>query len=302
MPDGIVVRGQGGLYYIWSDGTIVQSWARGKIKKQLGEILVGDHVQFSYIDGDEGVVDSVLPRRNKLIRPAIANIDQMITVFSLASPDPIPLLIDKFLVTIQSKGLKPVIVFSKADISRENRSVEVNGEYLPEIYKKTGYSVYITSAKEHIGIAELQHALKDKVTVFAGPSGVGKSALLNCLQDNIVLLTGDVSEKIRRGKHTTRHASLLALESGGWVADTPGFSVVDLTDVKKEELTRYFPEFNPYIDQCRFAGCMHRAEPDCSVKRAVEDGSVDRTRYDNYVLLLGEIENQPPPWARKSED
>jgi ribosome biogenesis GTPase len=295
LYEGIVVRGQGGFYYVKTEIGILECRGRGKLKKDLNEILVGDRVVCSALPDDEGVIDRVLPRHTRLVRPSIANVDQVVTVFAVKNPDPIPLLIDKFLAVISSAGLKPIIVFNKIDL------LGTEAFSLADVYRNAGYPVYLTSTKKQQGIDELRDILIDKVTVFSGPSGVGKSALLNHIQKDLILQTGDVSQKIKRGKHTTRHASLMLLDEGGWVADTPGFSVLDLSEIAKDELQGLFPEFQPYINSCRFNGCFHRAEPDCAVKAAVANGLINQGRYDNYISLLCEIESLPPEWARKSD-
>lgn len=298
MARGLIVRGHGGLYYVYVQGRTIQCRARGAIKKTLGDLLVGDIVIYEDLPDGEGVITDIVTRRNKLVRPAMANIDVVVTVFSLHSPDPIALLIDKFLVVVEASGFQPLLVFTKCDLLP---NADERFSYLPNDYRRAGYDVFITSSVTCLGIPELREALNGRMSVVAGPSGVGKSALLNKLQDSISLKTGDISSKIRRGKHTTRHASLIQLDGGGWVADTPGFSTLDLFIVPKQDLQRYFHDFDQYLGGCRFSGCMHRAEPDCAVKAAVASGEINKVRYDNYIALLAEIETLPPDWARRGD-
>ncbi len=283
MKEGIIVKGYGGFFFVLSDGEIWRCRGSGRLRYEEQHLLAGDHVQFEPLGADEGVIKKVLPRRNMLIRPPVANVDQAIIVFSLAQPEPDLILLDRLLVLCGYEGIDAVICFNKIDLVSSETASDFAG-----IYQKLGYPTVLTSATLGEGIEDLRKLLKDKISVFAGPSGVGKSSLLNSLEPGLSLKTGEVSRKLRRGRHTTRHVELLSV-GGGLVADTPGFSNLELPQMKSTELGLYFPEIRELTAGCRFSDCLHLGEPDCMVKKALADGSLIASRYQNYLKLLSEI-------------
>lgn len=287
---GKIVKGIAGFYYVHVEGEgVYECKARGIFRKDNIKPLVGDDVEIDVLqeEGQKGNIMALLPRRNELVRPNVANIDQALIIFSMAKPAPSLNLLDRFLVMMQQKELPCIICFNKKDIAE---SGEV--EKFKEAYKNCGSRVLFASAKEKEGIEALRALLEKKTTTVAGPSGVGKSSLVNCLHKSSVMETGEISEKIERGKHTTRHAELLFSEDGTYLMDTPGFSSLSLFDMEKEELSGYYPEFIPYTDKCRFRGCVHISEPVCGVKEALAEEQISRVRYENYVMLFEELKNR----------
>lgn len=280
--DGVIIKALGGFYFIRAGNMVYQCAIRGKIRLEK-QALVGDMVRFRLIGDEKGVVEEILPRLTKLVRPTVANVNQAVVVFSTRQPDPSALLLDRFLIQVLAAAIAPAICFNKFDL------VESAEPALIAQYEKTGYPVIRVSAKTGSGIDALKELLKNRINVLAGPSGVGKSSLLNALQPGLNLQTGDISRKLRRGKHTTRHVELIPLEQGGLVADTPGFSNVNLPALNREELTGFYPEFTTYAGRCRFNGCLHCREPECAVKDAVSKGHVSVLRYQNYLSLLEEV-------------
>ncbi len=288
MINGIIIKGISSFYYVKTkNGHIYECKARGIFRKDGIIPVVGDRVIIDVKDDDTGVIVEISERDNCLIRPPAANINLAIIVFAFARPDPNLNLLDRFLVTIEKKDIKACICFNKSDLTdAENRFRMVS------IYERAGYDVICTSTKTGEGIHELKIQLKDHISVFAGPSGVGKSSLLNVLQPGLRLRTGNISQKAERGKHTTRHVELLELDFGGSVLDTPGFSSLEVGDIDEEELTYMFPEFEPYIGDCRYSGCRHLNEPHCGIKNQVQANGIASSRYDSYLLLLKEIQEQ----------
>ncbi len=287
MIKGRIVKGIGGFYYIDTGKEIFECKARGIFRKKKITPLVGDIVQISVTQEKEkkGVIEEIEERSSELIRPPIANITKAIIVFSVKNPDPNISLLDRFIVLAEKENLEIVIGINKIDLDEENYFKEIK-----EIYEKTGYKIIDLSIKKKINIDKVKEELKDHIIVFAGPSGVGKSSLLNAMDENLKLETGTVSEKIKRGKHTTRHAELLKLENGGMVADTPGFSSLTLDDIEEGELKDYFVEFEAYASDCKFyRNCLHENEPSCGVKNALEKGAISKKRYESYLQLLKEI-------------
>ena len=284
--NGTIIAGVGGNYDVQvGDGQIIRCKARGIFRKQKTPPLIGDKVTIS----KENFLESIAPRKNALIRPAAANIDQVLVVFAVHNPQPHFMLLDRFLLEAGRQRIPVAIVLNKMDLWEDSRQKEVT-EAL-EAYKKAGYPVYpISTYETDEGILEkLRDLLQNKITVLAGPSGVGKSSLINVLT-GAEQETGELSEKIARGKNTTRHARLLPLKEGkGWIADTPGFSSFYMQDWECEQLAQYYPEFEEYLGQCRFPDCRHRTEPECAVRSAVENGEVSRIRYDNYRRIYEEI-------------
>ncbi|WP_069650216.1 ribosome small subunit-dependent GTPase A [Caloranaerobacter ferrireducens] len=285
MLEGIIIKGIGGFYYVKVDNKVYECRARGVFRKKKITPLVGDRVRIRISREDNtGFIEEIFERKTELFRPPVANVNQVIIVFAAKSPDPNLWLLDRFLLLAESKDLDIVICFNKIDlISKE----ELN--FLNGIYLNAGYKVINTSCILGVGVDELRYTLVDKITVFAGPSGVGKSTLLNSIQPDLQLKTGEVSHKTNRGRHTTRRAELLELDVGGWVVDTPGFSSLNIDFMKEEDLGLYFREINEFSGDCRFVGCRHYKEPDCSVKKAVEENKISKTRYDNYLMFLEEL-------------
>jgi len=287
---GKIIKGIAGFYYVHTGETgIYTCKAKGVFRKEQIKPLVGDDVNMSVLDEEakEGNVDQILPRKNTLIRPAVANIDQALVIFALKKPDPNLNLLDRFLIMMEQQALPCIICFNKTDmVSEEEQRI------LRAIYEPAGYKVVFTSAREMWGIENVKALLADKTTTVAGPSGVGKSSLINRLQPKAMMETGAVSEKIARGKHTTRHTELIRIAENSYIMDTPGFSSLGLFDLEKEELRHYYPEFAAYEDTCRFQGCVHVHEPGCMVKEALDRGEISRLRYENYCLLYEELKEK----------
>ena len=287
MINGKIIKGIGGFYYVDTEKGLYECRARGIFRKNKITPLVGDRVSISVVDKEnkKGVVEEIEKRDTELVRPPIANVDKALIVFAIKNPSPNLSLLDRFIVLAEKENLEIVIVFTKVDLDTDG---ELLGE-LKDIYEVSGYKVISVSNKLKLNIDKIKEELKENTVVFAGPSGVGKSSLLNEVDKNFELKTGEVSDKIKRGKHTTRHAELLKLECGGMVADTPGFSSLTLDDIDESELKEYFIEFDKY-DECRFGSrCIHENEPSCAVKEAVENGDISKKRYESYIQLLNEI-------------
>lgn len=292
MQQGRIIKGIGGFYYVSTDLGLIECKPRGIFRKNGLIPLVGDKVTFSLIRGSDkqGVIEKILPRESLLLRPSVANVNQCVIVSSINRPKPDLLLLDRLLVLVQVNGLGAIVCFNKMDL-------DINGEYdqAMDVYSRAGYQVLRTSTKTGVGIEDLREKLRDKISVFAGMSGVGKSSLMNKLQPQLLLKIGKVSDRLRRGRHTTRHTQLIELESGGMVVDTPGFSslslgaVKELSDMDESALGHFYPEFREHLGKCRFTGCRHLKEPGCSVKYAVEKGDVASIRYNNYVRLMEEL-------------
>ena len=287
---GKIIKGIAGFYYIYAeDGNIYECKAKGIFRKDNFKPLVGDNVEITVLNEEEkeGSVTSILPRRNSLIRPAVANVDQAFLIFAKENPKPNFLLLDRFLIMMEQQGIPVVICFNKKDVGEKEEM-----EKLYEIYTGCGYRVVLSSTYEGEGMDEIHEILKGKTTVVAGPSGVGKSSITNCMQGEVQMETGEISKKLKRGKHTTRHSQVIPVEKNTFLVDTPGFSSLYLTDMKEEELRDYFPEFVMYEPQCRFQGCMHIHEPGCAVKEALSEGEISQQRYDNYLALYEELKEK----------
>ena len=281
MINGKIIKGIGGFYYVDTENGLYECRARGIFRKNKITPLVGDRVSISVVDEEnkKGVVEEIEERDTELVRPPIANVDKALIVFAIKNPSP------NLSVLAEKENLEIVIVFTKVDLDTDG---ELLGE-LKDIYEVSGYKVISVSNKLKLNIDKIKEELKENTVVFAGPSGVGKSSLLNEVDKNFELKTGEVSDKIKRGKHTTRHAELLKLECGGMVADTPGFSSLTLDDIDESELKEYFIEFDKH-DDCRFGSrCIHENEQSCAVKEAVENGEISKKRYESYIQLLNEI-------------
>ena len=287
MINGKIIKGIGGFYYVDTENGLYECRARGIFRKNKITPLVGDRVSISVVDEEnkKGVVEEIEERDTELVRPPIANVDKALIVFAIKNPAPNLSLLDRFIVLAEKENLEIVIVFTKVDLDADGELLEE----LKSIYEVSGYKVIPVSNKLKLNIDKIKEELKENTVVFAGPSGVGKSSLLNEVDKNFELKTGEVSDKIKRGKHTTRHAELLKLECGGMVADTPGFSSLTLDDIDESELKEYFIEFDKH-DDCRFGSrCIHENEPSCAVKEAVENGDISKKRYESYIQLLNEI-------------
>lgn len=287
---GRIIKGIAGFYYVkCCDGNIYECKAKGVFRKDHRKPLVGDRVEMDVINDKEhlGNIAQLLERKNELIRPAVANIDQALVIFAAASPEPNLGLLDRFLIRMEHSGIHTLICFNKEDLVTEEEK-----KRLAKIYQSAGYEVFFISAKKKTGIAQIEKVLKGKVTTVAGPSGVGKSTLVNCIQSETVMETGDISEKIERGKHTTRHSQLMEIDKDTYIFDTPGFSSLSVSELLPEELRACFPEFTPYEGQCRFLGCAHIHEPDCRVKDALAAGEISRERYEDYVNLYAECKDK----------
>lgn len=286
MKKNIIIRGIGGFYDVLTfDNKIIRCRLRGKLRLTESRILVGDWVVISYINDKEGVIEEILPRKNQLIRPAIANIDQAVIVLSFTAPKPDLLLLDRLLVLINAAELEPVICINKSDLCNEGLDLADN----IRVYQDIGYRLVITSTVDNTGIKELKELLNEKVSTFVGPSGVGKSSLLNSIVSGLKLPIGAISTKLQRGKHTTRQVELISLPCGGLVADTPGFSQLSLTGLAMEDLQKYFPEIWSTAHNCKFRGCLHHKEPECAVMKEVSLGNVSKHRYENYLALMAEL-------------
>lgn len=287
---GKIIRGIAGFYYVHVvESGVYECKAKGIFRKDGIKPLVGDDVEIEILDEKdmEGNIMQILPRRNDLVRPAVANIDQALVVFAAAKPKPHFQLLDRFLVMMESKEIPAILCFNKSDIVDDAEIAS-----LKEIYENCGYPLLFTSAKEETNIDELKELLRGKTTAIAGPSGVGKSSLINQLQSGVKMETGSISRKIERGKHTTRHSELIVLEEGSYIMDTPGFSSLYVGDIEKEELKYCFPEFSAYEGKCRFNGCSHTHEPGCAVREAVEEGKIHRMRYEDYTFLYRELQEK----------
>lgn len=287
---GKIVKGIAGFYYIHVVGSgVYECKAKGIFRKEKIKPLVGDNVIIEVLDESEktGNIIRVLPRRNELVRPAVANIDQALVVFSVIKPSPHLRLLDRFLVMMESKGLPVILCFNKTDIADGSQISE-----LREVYRESGYPLMFVSAWKEENIDEVRQALKGKTTAIAGPSGVGKSSLINVLTPEANMETGAISRKIERGKHTTRHSELFLIDGDSYIMDTPGFSSLYVNDFEKEELKYHFPEFAQYEGTCRFQGCDHIHEPGCGVKQAVEEGKIHPVRYKDYTEMYEELKNR----------
>lgn len=288
---GKIIKGIAGFYYVHDrHDKVYECKAKGIFRNRGIKPVVGDDVEFTVLDEEklEGNIDEILPRKNALIRPASANVDQALVVFSIMQPDPNLNLLDRFLIMMMAQEIPVTICFNKVDLHSEERREEYR-----RIYEKAGYSVLFTSTYEKEGIEAVRDLLRGRTTILAGPSGVGKSSLTNLIQPEAAMETGSISEKIKRGKHTTRHAELFCVEQDTYLMDTPGFSSMYLEDMEANELKYYFPEFEPYESDCRFgADCVHIGEPVCGIKAALKAGELSQSRYDNYKLLYQELKDK----------
>lgn len=287
---GKIIKGIAGFYYVYAAGAgLYECKAKGVFRNQKLKPLVGDDVSLEVLDEAEkkGNIEEILPRKNELIRPAVANIDQALVIFAAAKPSPNFNLLDRFLILMQYQKVPAIVCFNKQDLVEEQ-----DLSLLRDTYESAGYPVLCISAEKEEGLSEIRKILQGKTTTVAGPSGVGKSSLINRLAPEARMETGDISRKIERGKHTTRHSELFALGEDTFLFDTPGFSSIYLPEMEKEELYQYFPEFVKYEPFCRFQGCSHISEPHCGVKEALEEKKISPIRYENYRLLYEELKQK----------
>lgn len=279
---GKIIKGIGGFYYIKTDEGIIECKARGKFRHKSLKPMVGDNVEI-LIENGKGTIEKIEDRTSELIRPTVANVTQAFVVFAIKNPDLNFDLLNRFLVLCESNNIKAIVALNKIDLVNEEERKE-----LKEKINAIGYEVLFINAKKGIGIDNLKERLEGNVTVLCGPSGAGKSTLINTLTDRLHMETGEVSEKIGRGKHTTRHSELIGI-SDGYIVDTPGFSTLDVTFIDKDDLRYCFPDFEEYNNECKYRGCLHHKEPGCAVKEAVEEGKINKYRYEFYIRTLEEI-------------
>ena len=293
MKEGLVIKGIGGFYYVQCGDVLHACRARGKFRKDKISPYAGDRVRIEVDANDEGYVQEILPRKNFLVRPPLANLDKLFVVSSVCDPQPSTLIIDKTIAAAELKGIEPVLVFTKTDLSDTTE--------LKDIYGSIGIRCYFVSAADGVGVDDLRPELTGCISAFTGNSGVGKSTLLNLLVPELELATGETSKKLGRGRHTTRHVELFALGGGTYVIDTPGFSSFDTEEMDlelKAHLPETFPEFAPYVDQCRFTGCTHTKEKGCRVLQAVKDGDIPASRHRSYLRLYDELKDLRA-WQKK---
>ena len=292
--EGLLFKGIGGFYYVRCQESVYDCRARGVFRKKGITPLIGDRVTIEpEREPGKATITEILPRKNFLVRPPVSNIDQLFIVASLQDPQPNPLIMDKTIAAAEYHGIEPVLILNKTDL-------ESGGE-LAEIYRKAGITCILASAQSGEGISEIRAMLRGKISAFTGNSGVGKSSILNRVDSRLGLSTGEISQKLGRGRHTTRHVELYELPDGGLVADTPGFSTLDIERfqvIRKEELPRCFREFIPYLEQCRFTSCSHTVEKGCAVLLAVQEGKIPVSRHESYKAMYQEVKYLKE-WNRK---
>lgn len=287
---GKIIKGIGGFYYVvCENGVTYECKAKGVFRNRKIKPLVGDNVEIEILDAEKnlGNIEDILPRFNWLNRPAVANVDQTVIIFAVSAPAPNFNLLDRFLINMEQHEVPTIICFNKIDLGGFRQS-----EDICRSYTKSGYEVLFISAESGYGINTLEAVIKGKTTVFAGPSGVGKSSTLNSLFPDANVQTGGLSEKIQRGKHTTRHSELMFVDDDTYIMDTPGFSSLYTEGIEAEDLKLYFPEIAAYTGTCKFNMCNHISEPGCLVKEAVGDGRISKMRYDDYVMIYNELKEK----------
>lgn len=286
MPKGIIICTSSNVYQVAEGKKVYKCLARGKFKKEKISPLVGDEVEFTITNSEkqEGVIEQILPRKNELKRPKMANLTQLILVVSMKMPSPDLLLLDKQLVFAEFMGLKATIVLNKVDLEDKEEI-----DRIAKLYEDIGYKIIQTNAKEGIKVEEIKALLEGETTAFAGNSGVGKSTLINSIFEQELTQEGDISDKNQRGKNTTTSTTLYKYKENSYIADTPGFSTFEINEIPKEDLCHYFVEFVPYLDKCEFQGCSHIKEENCGVKEALEAGKISSQRYDNYIKIYNNL-------------
>ena len=286
MPKGIIICTSSNVYQVAEGEKVYKCLARGKFKKEKISPLVGDEVEFTITNSEkqEGVIEQILPRKNELKRPKMANLTQLILVVSMKMPSPDLLLLDKQLVFAEFMGLKATIVLNKVDLEDKEEI-----DRIAKLYEDIGYKIIQTNAKEGIKVEEITALLEGETTAFAGNSGVGKSTLINSIFEQELTQEGDISDKNQRGKNTTTSTTLYKYKENSYIADTPGFSTFEINEIPKEDLCHYFVEFVPYLDKCEFQGCSHIKEENCGVKEALEDGKISSQRYENYIKIYNNL-------------
>ena len=285
IKNGLIVKGIGGFYYVESDGEIFECKARGIFRKEKITPLVGDIVQITIDEHSKNSIDEILERRNCFNRPPISNVDNLVIVASTCEPKPNLLIIDRLTTVAYHKNVRPVIVFTKDDLQ--------DADELIEIYRTTGIETFAVSNKTGQGVERIRELLDGSISVFTGNSGVGKSSLLNCIQPDFTLETAEISQKLGRGRHTTRHVELFKI-GNGYIADTPGFSSLDFETndiIKKEDLAECFPEFSDYLGLCKFTSCSHINDKGCRIVEALNEGKIHKSRHESYVALYNEVKN-----------
>ncbi len=286
MPKGIIICTSSNVYQVAEGEKVYKCLARGKFKKEKVSPLVGDEVEFTITNSEkqEGVIEQILPRKNELKRPKMANLTQLILVVSMKMPSPDLLLLDKQLVFAEFMGLKATIVLNKVDLEDKEEI-----DRIAKLYEDIGYKIIQTNAKEGIKVEEITALLEGETTAFAGNSGVGKSTLINSIFEQELTQEGDISDKNQRGKNTTTSTTLYKYKENSYIADTPGFSTFEINEIPKEDLCHYFVEFVPYLDKCEFQGCSHIKEENCGVKEALEAGKISSQRYENYIKIYNNL-------------
>lgn len=282
---GTIMKGIGGFYYVRTDRGIIECKARGKFRYNGLSPMVGDKVEIK-LEKEQGVIDEICPRISQLKRPAVANVTQALVVFSFNHPEVNEDLLNKFLISCEFNLLKPIVCFNKLDLADEENKLDVI-----DMVRNVGYEVIFLKAKEGYGIEKVKEKLKDNITVLCGPSGVGKSTILNVICGRELMETGQISRKLNKGKHTTRHSEIIELEDG-FMVDTPGFSSLDIGHITKDKLQYCFPEFVEFIGMCKFTGCVHNKEPDCAVKEALYNDKINKRRYELYIKTLNDISSK----------
>ena len=287
---GKIIRGVGGFYYV-HDGneTVIECRARGGFRRQELKPLVGDNVEFLLTEEDPGCgrIETVFPRKNELIRPAVANVDQALIIVAARHPAFHPGLLDRFLLWMAVQDVPVIVGISKTDLDKDGKEAEIRS-----IYRDAGVRICSFSSETGAGLEDLKALLRSTTTVLAGASGVGKSTLLNALLPQAAMETGTLSEKLGRGRHTTRHAEIFCWEKESFLCDTPGFTALDLPELEEDRLRYYYEEFGPYGEKCAFRDCLHSREKDCAVRKAAEEGKIPAARYESYCRLLDELRSR----------
>ena len=288
MTEGLLIKGYNGFYYVYAEGALWTCSLRGRFHIKKQDFLPGDRVEITKLDKEKGVIENVLDRANRLVRPAVANVETALITFAFTNPEPDFLLLDRILIQVMAQKIHPVICFNKNDLVDDETA-----DLIMKPYKNAGFTVLSVSAKDENSIDDLKRELAGKISILAGPSGVGKSSLINALGLGYDLETGRLSKKTDRGRHTTRRVELLSIAEDTYIADTPGFSSLNLPDeIKKEDLPKFYPEFQEAASYCPFKGCLHLKERECEVRNDVEDGTLDKGRYERYCIFLEELKER----------